>query len=47
MKLDVTDLRLLDELQRDGALSNVELARRSTCRPRPAWRACARWNAPA
>lgn len=28
MKLDKLDLRILDELQRDGALSNVELARR-------------------
>ena len=28
MKLDKVDLRILDELQRDGALSNVELARR-------------------
>ena len=27
-KLDKVDLRILDELQRDGALSNVELARR-------------------
>lgn len=26
--IDVIDLRILDELQRDGALSNVELARR-------------------
>ena len=28
MLLDKIDLRILDELQRDGALSNVELARR-------------------
>lgn len=28
MKLDKIDLRILDELQRDGALSNVELAKR-------------------
>ena len=28
MKLDKVDLRILDELQCDGALSNVELARR-------------------
>ncbi|NDF64744.1 MAG: Lrp/AsnC family transcriptional regulator, partial [Betaproteobacteria bacterium] len=27
MKLDTIDLRILDHLQRDGALSNVELAR--------------------
>ncbi|MGQ3198194.1 MAG: Lrp/AsnC family transcriptional regulator, partial [Hydrogenophaga sp.] len=35
MKLDTTDLRLLDELQRDGALSNVELARRVNLSPSP------------
>ncbi len=35
MKLDLTDLRLLDELQRDGALSNVELARRVNLSPSP------------
>ena len=35
MKLDTTDLRLLDELQRDGALSNVELARRVGLSPSP------------
>ncbi len=28
MELDAIDLRILDELQRDGALTNVELARR-------------------
>jgi DNA-binding Lrp family transcriptional regulator len=28
MKLDTIDLRILDQLQQDGALSNVELARR-------------------
>ncbi len=28
MKLDTVDLRILDELQRDGALSNVALAQR-------------------
>ena len=27
MKLDATDLRILAELQADGSLSNVELAR--------------------
>ena len=35
MKLDVIDLRILDELQRDGALSNVELARRVHLSPSP------------
>jgi Lrp/AsnC family leucine-responsive transcriptional regulator len=35
MKLDTVDLRILDELQRDGALSNVELARRVHLSPSP------------
>jgi Lrp/AsnC family leucine-responsive transcriptional regulator len=35
MKLDAIDLRILDELQRDGALSNVELARRVHLSPSP------------
>ena len=35
MKLDPIDLRILDELQRDGALSNVELARRVHLSPSP------------
>ena len=35
MKLDKVDLRILDELQRDGALSNVELARRVHLSPSP------------
>lgn len=35
MKLDPMDLRILDELQRDGALSNVELARRVHLSPSP------------
>jgi DNA-binding Lrp family transcriptional regulator len=35
MKFDLLDLRLLDELQRDGALSNVELARRVHLSPSP------------
>lgn len=35
MKLDSTDLRILDELQRDGSLSNVELARRVHLSPSP------------
>ena len=30
MKLDAIDLRILDELQRDGALSNVEYTIRVT-----------------
>src|ERR1700754_634863 len=33
--LDKIDLRILDELQRDGALSNVELARRVRLSPSP------------
>ncbi len=35
MKIDAIDLRLLDELQRDGGLSNVELARRVHLSPSP------------
>ena len=35
MKLDVTDLRILGELQADGSLSNVELARRVHLSPSP------------
>lgn len=35
MKLDTTDLRILQELQHDGALSNVELARRVHLSPSP------------
>ena len=35
MKLDKTDLRIVDELQHDGALSNVELARRVHLSPSP------------
>ena len=35
MKLDTVDLRILAELQRDGALSNVELARRVHLSPSP------------
>lgn len=33
--LDATDLRILDELQRDASLSNVELARRVHLSPSP------------
>ena len=35
MQLDSIDLRILDELQRDGALANVELARRVHLTPSP------------
>ena len=35
MKLDDLDLKILDELQRDGSLSNVELARRAHLSPSP------------
>ncbi len=35
MQLDLTDLRILDELQRDGSLSNVALARRVHLSPSP------------
>ena len=35
MKLDATDLRILAELQTNGALSNVELARRVHLSPSP------------
>ncbi len=35
MKLDKVDLRILDELQADGGLSNVDLARRVHLSPSP------------
>jgi Lrp/AsnC family transcriptional regulator, leucine-responsive regulatory protein len=35
MQLDKTDLRILAELQQDGALTNVELARRVHLSPSP------------
>jgi len=35
MQPDTIDLRILDELQRDGSLSNVELARRVHLSPSP------------
>ena len=35
MELDTVDLRILAELQRDGALTNVELARRVHLSPSP------------
>lgn len=35
MKLDAIDLKILQELQRDGSLSNVELARRVHLSPSP------------
>jgi len=35
MQLDTLDLRILDQLQRNGALSNVELARRVSLSPSP------------
>jgi Lrp/AsnC family leucine-responsive transcriptional regulator len=35
MLLDSVDLRILDELQRDGSMSNVELARRIHLSPSP------------
>ena len=35
MKLDAIDLRILSELQHDGSLSNVELARRVHLSPSP------------
>ena len=35
MKLDTTDLRILAELQADGSLSNVELAKRVHLSPSP------------
>lgn len=47
MKLDTIDLRILAELQTDGSLSNVELARRVHLSPSPAWRASRRWRRPA
>lgn len=36
--LDSTDARILRELQRDGRLSNQELARRVDLSPAPCWR---------
>jgi Lrp/AsnC family leucine-responsive transcriptional regulator len=33
--LDLVDLRILDELQKDGSLTNVELARRLNLSPSP------------
>jgi DNA-binding Lrp family transcriptional regulator len=35
MKLDAIDLRILDQVQREGALTNVELARRVHLSPSP------------
>ncbi|WP_312524984.1 Lrp/AsnC family transcriptional regulator [Comamonas sp.] len=35
MDLDVIDIRILNELQRDGSLSNVELAKRVHLSPSP------------
>ena len=35
MELDKTDLRILAELQQDGSLTNVELARRVSLSPSP------------
>ena len=35
MNLDKTDLRILDHLQRDGSLTNVELARKIGLSPSP------------
>lgn len=35
MKLDATDFRIIDELQKDSSLSNVELARRVHLSPSP------------
>jgi DNA-binding Lrp family transcriptional regulator len=35
MKLDAVDLKILTELQRDGSLSNVELAKRVHLSPSP------------
>jgi DNA-binding Lrp family transcriptional regulator len=35
MKLDAVDLKILNELQRDGSLSNVELAKRVHLSPSP------------
>jgi len=35
MQLDAVDLRILDQLQRDGSLTNVELARRVHLSPSP------------
>lgn len=35
MSLDAIDLKILDQLQRDGSLTNVELARRINLSPSP------------
>ena len=37
INLDATDIRILNELQRDARLTNGT-GRGSICRPRPAWR---------
>jgi len=38
VRLDKTDRRLLRELQRDGRISNQELAERANLSPAPCWR---------
>ncbi len=46
MKLDAYDHRILAALQRDGRLSNVQLAGRSASPRPPACAACACWKRP-
>jgi Lrp/AsnC family leucine-responsive transcriptional regulator len=44
MVLDNVDLKILDELQRDGSLSNVTLAKRIGLSPSPCLPASRRLN---
>ncbi len=45
-KLDAYDHRILAALQRDGRLSNVQLAEAIGLSPSPACAACACWRRP-
>lgn len=44
IELDRTDIRILAELQRDGRLSNQELADRVSLSPSPACAGCDGWK---
>ncbi|CAK8736701.1 Leucine-responsive regulatory protein [Sodalis praecaptivus] len=43
--LDRIDRNILNELQKDGRISNVELSKRVGLSPTPVWNACAAWSA--
>ena len=47
LKLDRTDLKILRQLQVDGRITNVELARRAGLSPAPCLRRVRRWRKPA